>query len=676
MINSKAKKRRLSSVLGIHTVLVSLITVCMLWSNSVFSLGVGAASTDSFIGDKLSVYIPLFNVNSPNDISVIIQPSQNGNLYGNNPLSAKLENKQSQLGIRVTSEKITAEPFVSFVVDVIDGGSVTSKEFSVLLDLAPVGTISPSRRINNSGTTQAQNYDNSNERTAYINSNRSVSSRTGSVMGPYDWAVAGQVPAEFGPVLDGQSLWRVARRINKSLDVSIDQMMWSLYQNNRDKFATNSITSLKAGSYLRIPTAQQASSISELAAVRNIKQNISTGGTSAPASNNNSTATTQNSEKSNISEASISTKSAENEQASFDLTGLNLSEKFNDKISGIDSKAQQIIASLAESVGNLTQELIKKDRKIAFLEEKVAALEAYAKVSAEDLNIRAPESGLIELEGQIIDQTASDEKEVANLSATETEIPINNTEEDAVPPVAITKQIDQPAIETRSAVESAWWSSIKWWHILLAILGLFLLFAILLRNWILDLFRSLNLFKKENEIEFENTEFEPVQPEVEKRVVEEIDPDLTVENKKKLNGLSHKAILDTINNMPEIDIDDALSPQTVIDLEGDYAYTEVYSDLEFIDEEGPGEAGLPFVERFDKAIKSGDFGFALQLLNMSRGNEIDDEEYHFQRLRMYEQMHDEDAFYDYFCEIENYIPRFKPEIQKQISHLVMEMAQQ
>ena len=140
-------------------------------------------------------------------------------------------------------------------------------------------------------------------------------------MGPYDWAVAGQVPEEFGPVLDGQSLWRVARRINKSLDVSIDQMMWSLYQNNRDKFATNSITSLKAGSFLRIPTAQQASSISELAAVRNIKQNISTGGTSAPSTSNNSTVPSRSSEKSNASEVSASTKSTENEQASFDLTG-------------------------------------------------------------------------------------------------------------------------------------------------------------------------------------------------------------------------------------------------------------------------------------------------------------------------------------------------------------------
>ena len=414
-----------------------------------------------------------------------------------------------------------------------------------------------------------------------------------------------------------------------------------------------------------------------LAAVRNIKQNISTGGTSAPSTSNNSTVPSRSSEKSNASEVSASTKSTENEQASFDLTGLNLSEKFNDKISGIDSKAQQIIASLAESVGNLTQELIKKDRKIAFLEEKVAALEAYAKVSVEDLNVRAPGSGLIELEGQIIDQVTGNEREATNLSEVEIEKSVKNTEENAVAPVVVTKQIvDQPVTETRPVVESAWWSSIKWWHILLAILGLFILVAILLRNWILDLFRSLNLFKKENEIEFENSEFEPVQPEVEKRVVEEIDPDLTVENKKKLNGLSHKAILDTINNMPEIDIDDALSPQTVIDLEGDYAYTEVYSDLEFIDEEGPGEAGLPFIERFDKAIKSGDFGFALQLLNMSRGNEIDDQEYHFQRLRMYEQMHDEDAFYDYFCEIENDIPQFKPEIQKQISHLVMEMAQQ
>ena len=61
---------------------------------------------------------------------------------------------------------------------------------------------------------------------------------------------------------------------------------------------------------------------------------------------------------------------------------------------------------------------------------------------------------------------------------------------------------------------------------------------------------------------------------------------------------------------------------------------------------------------------------------MAKGNEVDQENYHYHRLRMYEVMHDEDAFYDYFCEVENEIPSFNPEIQTKISQLVLQMAQQ
>ena len=191
----------------------------------------------------------------------------------------------------------------------------------------------------------------------------------------------------------------------------------------------------------------------------------------------------------------------------------------------------------------------------------------------------------------------------------------------------------------------------RWWHGLLLALVLLSLLLIICRKWLVNLVNSLHL-KDDNEIEFDPSEYQKEGEEVKKVVAEEIDPDLAVENKSKLNGLSQKSILNSMKN--SVEVDDALSPQTLSDLDGDFSYSEMYSDDVFIEEEG--DVGLSFFERFNKALVNQDFGFALQLLNMAKGNEIGEPAYHYQRLRIYESMHDENAFYDYFCEIEDQIP--------------------
>ena len=114
-------------------IILALIVMSCAWSSVAFALGMGAAEADSYIGERLSVHIPLFNVNEPDELSVLIQRLDNAT--GNIPLDAKVERKNSQLGIRITSAQITTEPYVGFIIDVVDGGSLVSKEFTVLLDL-------------------------------------------------------------------------------------------------------------------------------------------------------------------------------------------------------------------------------------------------------------------------------------------------------------------------------------------------------------------------------------------------------------------------------------------------------------------------------------------------------------------------------------------------------------
>lgn len=603
--------------------------------SSAFALGMGAAMPDSYIGERLSIHIPIFNVKKPDSLEVLLQRSENDS--GVVPLDAFIERKNAQLGVRITSEAKTGEPYISFVIEIIDDGDVTSKEFTVLLDLASNNPSSAS--VDRASTRDAfeSSYELSNT-TSVVRSNK--------IMGPYDWAQAGQVAESFGPVLDGQSLWRVARRINKALGVSVDQMMWSLYQNNRNQFSNGSISSLKAGAFLKIPTAQQASQISEQEAKSKIIKFRDLQGSTA----------LQNeavSLEGKGSEGRDAVAVTNVDEQSFQLTSLDSSDNENGQSSlPVDSQSQDVIASLAEAVGNLTQELIKKDQKISFLEEKVAALEEYAKISASDLPKPQVESaGIIGVE----------------IDGADAKVVLNNVSQPSIEVEA--KEIDG-GLNASTIKESAF--KFKPWYWFVIISAVFFIVVFLFRRHFIELFSSLNLFRDEEKIEFDPSEYHQADSQFSMPSHDVDDSELTVENVNNLNGLSQKSILDAIKTA--VQVEDPLSPQTLMDLDGEFSYTEMLSENG--SSLNSSDASLSFIERFNSAMAKHDYDFALQLLNMAKGNEIDQESYHYHRLRMYEAMHDEDAFYDYFCEVENEIPSFNPEMQTKISQLVLQMAQQ
>ena len=118
----------------------------------------------------------------------------------------------------------------------------------------------------------------------------------------------------------------------------------------------------------------------------------------------------------------------------------------------------------------------------------------------------------------------------------------------------------------------------------------------------------------------------------------------------------------------EIDYDDGSFVQNeVLSLE------EEISELEDFD--ATNEADLTFDERFTRLIEEKDFSFARELLDFARHNEINDDRYHCERLRLLKAMDDEDGFYEYYYEIEAKIPGFPPKLQTEISQFVVQLAQ-
>lgn len=449
--------------------------------------------------------------------------------------------------------------------------------------------------------------------------------RSSGVMGPYEWAERGNIPDKFGAVLDGQSLWRVARRINKAMGVSQSQMMWSLYEANRDAFSSDKIDSFKAGSFLTIPSYEAASRLTEMQSKRKLDE--LTGVVTAQ----------ETVEEVVETEAPVQSEFdlPEAESQSFQMTGIdespNTTAGTND--SATDAGSQQIISSLADTVNNLSEELVRKDKRIEFLEDQVSELKTFIEDSGEPAETAA---------------TIENSNPVANPSpvSAESEVPAQKSPSDIA-----ARLLNRP-----------------WWHwVLLGVVALFLL-GLLLRARLATLMRSLNLFGSNDSVAFSV-------PEVKNAVGESVTPVIAPARPRPEKTKPDYSVMKAVE---KTDADeDEVEGISYLELDDDVSFSdddelELVSVDEF-DEDDPGE--LTFDERFERLLEDKDYDFARELLDFARYNEINDERYHCERLRLLKTMDDEDGFYEYYYEIEAKIPDFPSELQTQISEFVVQLAQ-
>jgi len=623
-----------------------------------YGIGVGVATANSYIGEPLAVRVPLFNVEQPESITVKLKQADGSVAI----LDAQIDRSNSQLGVVIRSVGRVNEPYLNFTLDLSDAGSVFSKEFTVLLNLSPEAPTSTGVGVYNTPSDISARPLTGSSRVS------------GDVQGPYEWAEPGRVAEKFGAVLDGQSLWRVARRINKGLGVSINQMMLSLYQQNPDAFSSSSIDSLKAGSFLTIPSYQLASQLSDSDAKVKLDQ----------LSHNSSLVSSENAQSSLVSEpqrpAQPVLANADETQPQFQLSALDQVPSSDGSVGGKgDEKAQEIISSLAETVGNLTQELIRKDKQIAFLEEKVEALAAYAQVDADGLVLDASsadeELGVdiatdLAVVGSSLDsaepvesleQPSNTDSQLGGSELTESELIESNSVEEVV------AEVEASAAETQvsslEVSESPINKSQSVWTWVLLGLGALCLLAVMFRRRLLALFSSLNLFGRDTDLTFEQSVFEGTKSAVNSSV-----PIRTTETKKDYSVMSALT--------KPVDEDEPIEGVSYLSVDEQGGYEEMSSqsfndsDLELVDGED-----MSFSERFERLIADKDYDFARELLDFARYNEINDERYHCERLRLFQAMSDEDGFYEYYYEIESKIPSFAPNLQTQISQLVVELAQ-
>jgi FimV-like protein len=238
------------------------LSVCLL--NNADALDVGEIQVHSYIGQPLSLFVPITEIDTRSfDFSQLIISKPDEVLLsssGNRKISVqdyKITKDSSMNGIYITTEKPINETFIDFALKFNYKGVSQLNKFTVLIDLE---SNLPSSSVNSASSSLSKETS--------VLTNSSDLLNNSETMGPYDWAEKGNIAEKFGPVLDGQSLWRVARRINTAMSVSVDQMMWALYRSNKNAFQSDNVSSLLSGSILTIPNRAFVVEFSERASNR------------------------------------------------------------------------------------------------------------------------------------------------------------------------------------------------------------------------------------------------------------------------------------------------------------------------------------------------------------------------------------------------------------------------
>lgn len=699
----RRNKVRESTLLGgmKRRTLDSALAACFIAVGSInaYALNIGDVRVQSHIGENLSVFVPVSDGGQPVDIANLIVSSASieqkkslgiTDFGGRTPeINYQTIGNGGRQGVLITSNAPINEPYVNLAFQVNYNGSIRLKAVPILLDLPglrpepatfPYATGSADQRNQNSVTTSDSTSTLSGaNNTNFVSSSISASGQSdgetitssaqytsgGAIMGPYDWAQEGLIPESFGPVLDGQSLWRVARRINKAMGVSVDQMMWGLYRANPSAFASKSVASLRSGVTLKIPSESLVREKSELEALRLLAENTGSSG-AAPDTvvSDSSNELSEESSSSGVADNSAPV-SGVSENSTFVETNVESNFKIT-KPENISKFDAELITTLQANVDVMMDQLVQKNLEIDFLRNiiisegieipefdsnSITAVGADAgtempikgivpkemadAVDTVDVDIVVPdqnnealvEPDFLELDNSIVnDLEAGESAETSPLVDINATPPVNIIESELEPEPAHAASSDNASSDNDNTATGIW----PW---LLGGLAVLLGALYLLRNIFSGLFHR--FFGKDDEI---------------------------VLNIPSVLDSRSTSATSAINAVPKDVEHESIDKDLHLD-DDDFLLGDGHVDIE--------EVNLS--DRIKQLLKSGDFAAARKTVEFAEEASIDANYLDFCRLKIAAAEQDKSEFAKVFNKVNRRINDFPPDIQHRIAELHREM---
>jgi pilus assembly protein FimV len=241
----------------------TLAVIGMLSPVGANALGIGDIRLHSALNQTLRAEIPLVTSGSESiqDIKVSIASAEAFSRAGverNYQLSqlrfTPIQKPDGSYAIQVSSREAIREPFLNFLVEVNWPQGRLLREFTVLLD--PPAAYKEETVV-----------EPALPATSYAPRSRAVDAaprpRESAVSAPVRSSPRESAPpasrvrgSEYGPVRRNETLWSIARSINRDPSVTPEQMVVGLYEANPHAFFKDSLNALKAGETLTIPDRQ------------------------------------------------------------------------------------------------------------------------------------------------------------------------------------------------------------------------------------------------------------------------------------------------------------------------------------------------------------------------------------------------------------------------------------
>ena len=669
------------------TSVIAGLSISLLTFTSVEALNIGKARTQSYIGQPLSIFVPVSDSAEIIDLNelVISKPSslQLDELSVSeqtNDLIYSAVTSGSEKGILITSVEPFNEPFIDMGVKVAYKGVTQLRKLTALIDLQPLTSdtlvSSPlNSQENNNNSEVVENSiptnitDSANPNTSSNFNNRTYSNE---IMGPYDWAQAGAVPEKFGPVLDGQSLWRVARRINESMNVSIDQMMWALFRANPQAFSSQDVASLQAGSILAIPKESFIREVTELGAVRLLSTKTIRPNNEDIASDGIETETAP--AESFSDEVSITESTVISEVVESDAT-TNVNDAETNTVVSLSELSA--VDELKNEISFLNQQVVAQEERIKVLEERLAVYESSTNTlassnasntvdvveqQATDLSSEVVEADIVSTVDEVDEVVVENEAVVIEAPAASEAItsptPIQTTQADPVQNESNSATVNKKFTIAKSSLLA----------IALGGLALFLLGLLAVRNRFIP--AMLKLFGDS----YEYDETAPLFSSISKkrksiRNLEQLrqQEDSTEEQNYQQR---YKQDSNVISNKTKAENKTKVENKTKA--EGEFEDFVDYSFL--IDEEDLMDVEeISFPERIKQLIDSGDYDEAKKTLNFAVAANVDDHEINISMLKIFAAESDRESFDKLFERVHENIDKYDAESQLIIAELQSEM---
>jgi FimV-like protein len=252
-----------------------LAAASLTYSSSVWALGLGDVTVESFLNQPLQVRIDLVTRETDNLAAVTarLASADDYELIGASreavpvPIRFSVEDPEGEPYLLGTSKLPIGNPVVRLIVEVNYASGRLLREYTVFLDPPTHAASAPIPRVD-------KRNDPPMPESAAVTAEPEATQAAPAAQPAASTARREPSQDEYGPVGNGETLWAIARNWSSGTGLDINRVMIAIQRENPEAFMRGNINLLKRGAILRMPQADEVRNISTASAFSEVSEQI------------------------------------------------------------------------------------------------------------------------------------------------------------------------------------------------------------------------------------------------------------------------------------------------------------------------------------------------------------------------------------------------------------------